>query len=297
MNHITVSEFYKKLFGTKVYKISLESGCSCPNRDGTKGTGGCIFCSEKGSGDFTSNSDFDIPGQIEQAKQIVDSKFPKKSNKKYIVYFQNFTNTYGNFNQLKEKWEQAINCSDIVGIAIATRPDCVTSEMLEYFDKLSDSIFVQIEFGLQTSNDETGNRINRCYDSVIYKEVVKQMKKMCPKVHVVTHIIFGLPGETEKHMMETVDYCLDAGTDGIKITVLYVLKNTVLEYMYKNGRFTTLEKDEYLALVKLALKKIPSSVVIHRLTGDPPKSLVVSPMWTCNKKKVLSEINNLLEIV
>lgn len=297
MKPVTASQFYKNLFGSKVYKISLESGCTCPNRDGTKGTGGCIFCSEKGSGDFTSNGTEPIEIQLKQAKQIVERKFPKTAEKKYIAYFQSFTNTYGKLSELKEKWEQALKEEEIVGLALATRPDCISTDLLDYLNTLSETKFVQLELGLQTSSDQTAKLINRCYETEVYIKAAQLIKKCSPKVHLVTHIIFGLPGENEAQMMKTVETAVACKTDGIKITVLYVLKGTVLEQMYKNSEFNTLEMDEYLALVKLALKKIPSSVVIHRLTGDPPKSFVVSPMWTCNKKKVLSEINNLLETV
>lgn len=296
MSFITASQFYKNLFNTKVYKISLDGGCTCPNRDGSKGVGGCIFCSAAGSGDFQSSDKSSVAAQVEAAKEIVNKKFPKKSEKKYIVYFQNYTNTYGDEDLIIQKWKEALSCSDVVGIAIATRPDCLSSKIVSAIDELSQNWFVQLEFGLQSKSDETGKLINRCYESNVYETAVFLIKKQCPKVHIVTHIIFGLPGETEKEMMDSLDYAIACGTDGIKITVLYVLKGTKLEKMYNDGLFRTLEMDEYLNLIRIALKKIPSNVIIHRLTGDPPKSLIVSPMWTCNKKKVLTEINKLLGI-
>lgn len=296
MSHITASQFYKDLFNTKVYKISLDGGCTCPNRDGSKGTGGCIFCSQAGSGDFLSKDKSSIKIQVEAAKAIVDGKFPKKSEKKYIVYFQNYTNTYGDENQIIKNWKEALDCDDVVGLALATRPDCISSKIVSALKDLSENHFIQLELGLQTKSDETGKLINRCYETNVYEETVALIKEQCPEVHVVTHIIFGLPGESEVQMMESVEYALDCGTDGIKITVLYVLKGTKLEQMFWEGKFQTLEMAEYLRLIEIALKKIPSSVVIHRLTGDPPKSLIVSPMWTCNKKKVLSEINRILGV-
>ena len=294
MGFTTASQFYKNLFNTKVYKISLDGSCTCPNRDGTKGVGGCIFCSETGSGDFQSKDKSTITAQVEAAKQIVNKKFPKKIEKKYIVYFQNYTNTYGNEDLIIKKWKEALSCSDVVGIAIATRPDCLSSKIVSEIKDLSNNWYVQLEFGLQSKSNETGKLINRCYETKVYENAVTLIKQQCPKVHIVTHLIFGLPGENEKEMMESLDYTIVCGTDGIKITVLYVLKGTKLENMYNDGLFRTLEMEEYLNLIRMAIKKIPSNVIIHRLTGDPPKSLVISPVWTCNKKKVLSEINKIL---
>ncbi len=289
---LTVSQYYKKLFNTKVYKISLDAGCTCPNRDGTAGKGGCIFCSANGSGDFLPSENLSIPEQITQAKKIVASKI--KSPVKYIAYFQNFTNTYGNIEELKQKWHEALMQQDIVGLAIATRPDCITPQVLEAFKDLSSKTFLQVELGLQTSCHKTAELINRCYKNKVYKTAVKQIREASPGIHVVTHIIFGLPGEKPYHMLKTVRFACRYGTDGIKITVLYVLKNTKLQKMYENGTYVPLEQDQYFSLLRRALKILPKNIIIHRLTGDPPKSLLVAPQWPTNKKLVLTKINNLI---
>lgn len=294
--YITASDFYKSLFGSKVYKISIDGGCTCPNRDGTKGTGGCSFCSTSGSGDFTSSRNLSITNQIEQAKNLVRQKIPKNAPQKFIVYFQNFTNTYGNLEKLSAMWLEGISCPDIYGLALGTRPDCVNEGVLNVLKPISEKTFVQLELGLQTSNQATADSFNRCYENQEYLDCVELIKKICPKIHIVTHIIFGLPHETKKDMMDSVRFAVDSGIHGIKITSLYVLKNTKLEQQYLKKDFDVLEMDEYLALLKDALRLIPEGMVIHRLSGDPPKILITAPLWTCNKKKVLSEINRILGV-
>ena len=291
----SVSNFYKNHFGAKVYKISLDAGCTCPNRDGTLGTGGCIFCSASGSGDFTANRNKTVVEQVEEAKQLVDSKFPKKVNqeKKYIAYFQNFTNTYGDEDVLIKKFTQACNCTGIVGIAIGTRPDCLSEKMLKFLNELSKRFFVQLELGFQTSNEKSAEYIRRGYKNEVYNDAVSKIRGLSPLVHIVTHLIFGLPGESELDMMNSVKF-VAGKTDGIKITVLYILKNTDLLKDYEAGKFKTLEMDEYFALVKKALQFLPESTIIHRLTGDPPKKDLVAPLWTSNKKLVINIINGIL---
>lgn len=293
MSFYSVSDFYKNVFSQKVYKISLDGGCTCPNRDGSKAFGGCIFCSDEGSGDFQSKNKTSIKAQIENAKKIVEKKFAKDSSKKYIAYFQNHTNTYGNVDKIIANWKEALNEKDIVGLAIATRPDCLCSKIVYELNELSKKYFVQLEFGLQSKSDKTADFINRCYKTNEYENAMKMIKKECPKVHIVTHIIFGLPFEDKMMMMESISFALKCGTDGLKITVLYVLKGTKLEAMYNEKKFETLSMNEYLELITLALSIIPKNIVIHRLTGDPPKKSVVAPLWTCDKKRVLSQINML----
>ena len=283
----SVSDFYKKLFGSKVYKISLDAGCTCPVRDGTLDTRGCIFCSQNGSGDFVPSRKLSIPEQIEQAKKLVESKI---TSPKYIAYFQNFTNTYGDLEQLRQKWEQAVNYPGIVGLALGTRPDCLSVECLEILAELAEKTFVQVELGFQTSNDETAHYIRRHFTNEVYNSAVKALHNANPKIHVVTHIIFGLPGETEQDMMNTVRYVVDSGTDGIKIMNLYVLEKTDLAADYKNGLFKALEFEEYLELLRKALSIIPENIVVHRLTGDPPKSQLIAPNWVTDKKRVLNEL-------
>ena len=291
---ISVSQFYKEKFGCKVYKISLDASCTCPNRDGTKGKGGCIFCSASGSGDFAANRAKSIKEQIEDAKSLVSKKLNGKSGRsgKYIAYFQNFTNTYGDENRLESIYRQALSQIDIAGLDIATRPDCLSSDMLSRLARLSNETFVTVELGLQTSNDNTAKLINRCYETSVYDKAVKDLHNVSKgKIHVVTHIIFGLPGESECDMIRSVSHALMSGTDGIKLTVLHVLKNTKLFEMYKEEKVKCLEKEQYFSLVARALEILGDKVVIHRLTGDGDKKILVAPLWTANKRQVRNEMS------
>lgn len=291
---MTVSNFYKNIFGTKVYKISVSAGCTCPNRDGTIGFGGCIFCSQAGSGDFVPDSFLEIEQQIEKAKMLLAPKLKNQENVKYIAYFQNFTNTYGDIDKLKNLWFRALSCPDVAGISIATRPDCLSDECLEVISLLSKKTFVQVELGLQSTNEKTAALIRRGYQNQIYFDAVKKLHDVDCKIHVVSHVIFGLPFESECDMLKTVFDVVNAKSDGIKITNLYVLAQTDLQKMFEKGEYKPLEMEEYFELLKKALKIIPKNVVIHRLTGDPPKKILIAPDWTKNKKLVLSRINNLL---
>ena len=293
---MTVSAFYKSIFGNKVYKISLDAGCTCPNRDGTIGTGGCIFCSNSGSGDFVPSKNLSIAKQIEEAKKLVENKMKNqsKNQNQYIAYFQNFTNTYGNISILSEKWNEALSCSQIVGIALGTRPDCLGDEVLQVLSKLANKTFLQIELGFQTSNETSSKYIRRGFSNNVYFDAVKKLKNANPKIHIVTHVIFGLPGETEVDMLKTVKDVVNAKSDGIKITSLYILKNTDLATDYFSKKFEPIKMDEYFSLIEKALKIIPENMVIHRLTGDPPKNLLIEPTWTTDKKRTLNMVNNLL---
>ena len=303
MGYYSVSDFYKNLFGTKVYKISLDAGCTCPTRDGTKGYGGCIFCSANGSGDFVPSKTLSISQQVEEAKLLV----AKKTKTKYIAYFQNFTNTYGDLDKLRGQWEEALSCEDVVGIAIATRPDCLPANCIDALSQLAEKTFVQLELGLQTSNSKSAEYIRRRFSNSDYEDAIARIhavnnrlcadKKLNPlqKIHLVTHIIFGLPGETAEDMMNSVRYAVKAGTDGIKIANLYVLKGSDLEKDYNSGKFNVLEMEEYFDLLKKAIKIIPPEIVIHRLTGDPPKKLLTAPKWVENKKMVLNQLKKALE--
>ena len=290
MSYYSVSDFYKKLFGSKVYKLSLDAGCTCPVRDGSLDSRGCIFCSQNGSGDFVPSRSLSISEQIEEAKKLVESKI---TTPKYIAYFQNFTNTYGDLDQLSRKWNEAVFCKDIVGLAIGTRPDCLSPECLNLLAELAEKTFVQVELGFQTSNEETAKYIRRHFMNDTYLNAVQALHKASSKIHVVTHIIFGLPGESSEVMMNTVRFVVAAGTDGIKIMNLYVLKNTDLAVDYERGLFKALDFQEYLELLKQALTIIPNNIVVHRLTGDPPKSQLIAPEWVKNKKRVLNELKKL----
>lgn len=296
--YYSVSDFYKKIFGQKIYKLSIDGGCTCPNRDGAKGTGGCIFCSQGGSGEFSVGQNdsiykLSIAEQLERAKKLVVAKMPKSQKNcehKFIAYFQNFTNTYGDFAKLSSQFLQAAQAQNIVGIAIATRPDCLGDKMLDFLAALSERTFVQLEFGLQTSNDRTAAFINRRYSTSEYDNAMRRVKNAAPKIHIATHIIFGLSNETENEMLETVRHAVQQKTDGIKITTLHVLRGTKLAALYEKGLFKVLTQEEYFALLKSALEIIPKEIVIHRLTGDGAKRILVAPMWTANKRKVWNDL-------
>ena len=296
MKFRTVSDFYREKFGCKVYKISLSAACTCPNRDGTKGVGGCIFCSASGSGDFAADGKKSIKEQIAEAKLRVAKKMDGK-NGKFIAYFQNFTNTYGNPERLENLFREAIAEKDIVGLDIATRPDCLGRNILSRIGSLSRETFVSVELGLQTSRDDTAQKINRCYKTAEYDDAVRALHAENPEIHVVTHVIFGLPGESAEDMLETVSHALHAGTDGIKFTVLHVLKNTALLKMYEKGEIRCLSKDEYFSILKRAISLISlidEKTVVHRLTGDGDKKILVAPLWTSNKRQVLNELAHFL---
>ncbi len=281
--HTWVSDYYKNLFGTKVYKLTFDAGCTCPTRDGTKGTRGCIFCSQSGSGEFT------VP--FDDNRSIVPNRF--KGADTFIAYFQNFTNTYGDLKTLSAKWHKALSYEGIKGLALGTRPDCLGDDVLEELARISEKHFVQLELGFQTSNEASAEYIRRGFTNDVYFDAVARIHKMAPKVHVVTHVIFGLPGETEADMMKSVKAAIDAGTDGIKIMCLYVLKDTDLAIEYQQGKFEVLQMDEYFELLKKALTIIPDSVIIHRLTGDPPKKTLIAPKWTTDKKRVMDAVKKL----
>lgn len=304
MKYYSVNEYYKKTFGHKVYKLSLDAGCTCPNRDGTKGTGGCIFCSASGSGEFSADRNLSITEQIEKAKQLVQHKIKNEnlSSSNYIAYFQNFTNTYGDENSLIQKYTEALKNPSIAGISIATRPDCLSQSILKKINELSKTEFpvplkkqkkhFSIELGLQTSCQKSVEYINRRYQNEEYTDAVLRIKKLNPDIHIVTHIIFGLPSETEEDMLNSVKFAVNAGTDGIKIQVLNVLKGTRLEEEYLKTKFHIMQSDEYFELVKKALKIIPPETVIHRLTGDGAKQLLIEPKWVSDKKFVLNNFLN-----
>ena len=296
----TLSTFYQSIFGCKTYKISLDAACTCPNRDGSKGTGGCIFCSQQGSGDFVAGRNLTITEQIEQGKKLVESKLRGRSGErqgKYIAYFQSFTSTYGDADLLLEKYREALTCDGVAGLAVATRPDCLGNEILRGLAEISQSHFVQIELGLQTSNEKTGQLINRCYTNQDYIDTVHRIREAAPSIHIVTHLIFGLPGESEEDMLNSVKFVVDNNVKewGIKITSLYVLKNTQLATLYESNEYQPLTKEEYFDLLQKALPLLPEACVVHRLTGDPPKSQLLAPAWTTDKKRVLNDLLTLLK--
>lgn len=288
MQYYSLNKYLRDTFGDKVYKLSLNAGFTCPNRDGKLGTKGCIFCSAGGSGDFAESSSLSITQQIEKGKERVARKI--KSGK-YIAYFQAYTNTYAPVEILKSKYMEAVNHRDIVALSVATRPDCLGDDVLKLLDKINKIKPVFVELGLQTIHERTAGYIRRGYTLDVYDKAVSDLKKI--GVNTVVHLILGLPGETKQDMLDSVKYVCESGIDGIKLQLLHVLKNTDLEKDYAQGKFKTIEMDEYLDILKACVDIIPDNIVIHRLTGDGAKKDLISPLWSADKKKVLNAINKL----
>ena len=283
---ITANQYFRKVFGHKMYKASVTLCVTCPNRDGSKGTGGCIFCSEGGSGEF-SVSGISVTDQIIQAIDKVRKKAGDDAG--YIAYFQSFTNTYCDPLYLENILKEASVCDGIEAISIATRPDCLGPHILAVLKKQAERMPLFVELGLQTASDETAEFINRCYKTSEYVNAVKALKET--GANVITHIIFGLPGETREMMMDTVKLSLDAGSDGYKFTCLYVLENTPLADLYRDNKVEILGEEEYFDIVDEAIKLLPEDAVVHRLTGDGPKKILIAPEWTKNKRQVVNYIN------
>lgn len=282
----TINNELKKQFGCKVYKLSLSGGMTCPTRDGKISNKGCIFCSQSGSGEFSEKPCGDITLQIERAKSRVKEKI--KSGK-YIAYFQDFTNTYAPVDYLEKIFTEAINHPDIVALSIATRPDCLPDEVLSLLERLNGIKPVWVELGLQTIHEQTARYIRRGYPLSVFEDAVKRLKEI--NITVVVHVILGLPYESEEMMYQTVDYVGKCGADGIKLQLLHVLKNTDLEKDYLSGKFTCLEMDRYIEILKNCIKLLPPDIIIHRLTGDGAKSELTAPLWSADKKRVLNAIN------
>lgn len=281
----TANEYYKEKFGCKVYKLSLDGGFSCPNRDGTVGTGGCIFCSALGGGDFAETGT-DIKEQLERAKKRVESK---NKNGKYIAYFQSFTNTYAPYERLKKLFYEAIEPDDIVGLTIATRPDCLPNDTIALLKELNQIKPVTVELGLQTSNDQVAKYINRGYPSAVYEQAVSKLK--AAGIKVITHIILGLPKDDP---VETTRFAVKNGTNGVKFHLLHILKNTPLEQEYQKGKVIPLTLEEYAETLKQCIALLPKEVVVHRITGDGAKKDLIAPLWSADKKKVLNYLNQYL---
>lgn len=286
MEYYSLNTYLKDTFGQKVYKIALDGGFTCPNRDGTIGKGGCIFCSGSGSGDFAENRKLSITQQIENGKRRVQAKVKEG---KYIAYFQAFTNTYGEISDLRRVYEEAISHEDIVAVSIATRPDCLSQEVLDLLREVNQRKPVWIELGLQTIHEKTADYIRRGYPLEVYDDAVKRLKQI--GISVITHVILGLPFETKQEMLQTVDYVGKSGGDGIKLQLLHVLKGTDLEKEYLSGKFEVLSMEEYVCLVAECVAILPQNMVIHRLTGDGDKKALIAPLWSGDKKRVLNAIN------
>lgn len=293
MNYITLSEHYRRRFGRKVYKLSLQSGCSCPNRDGNIGFGGCIFCSEGGSGDFAAPL-LPIEEQIQIAKHRVEHKLPKDKSSRYIAYFQSYTNTYGDVKRLSMLYRKTLSFPEIVGISIGTRPDCLPEEMLDMLSELNTIKPVTVELGLQTVHNKTAEKIHRGYNTDVFEKAYKSLTLR--GIEVVVHVILGLPGENIADMLDTIDYLaeLKPVLPGIKLQLLHILKGTALAAEYSKNHFPIFTMDEYTDLVVECIRRLPEETVIHRMTGDGPKSLLIAPEWSGDKKRVLNMLNRKL---
>ena len=284
----TLSQHYQEKFGCKVYKLSIDGGFSCPNRDGTVGTGGCIFCNETGSGDFAVCG-ASITEQLQEAKKWVEKK--NKSGK-YIAYFQSFTNTYAPAEVLRKRYLEAIAPEEIVGLAIGTRPDCLGEAVMAVLKEVNAIKPVSVELGLQTIHKASIQYIRRGYVNQTYFDAVRRLKEA--GIEVVTHIILGLPGETKEMAAESTRAAVEAGTDGLKFHLLHVLKNTDLEKDYLAGKFNCLSLEEYGDWLCTCMKEVPPTVIVHRITGDGAKRNLVAPMWSADKKRVLNFLNKRL---
>lgn len=286
--YYSLNEYLNSQFGEKVYKLALDSGCTCPNRDGTLDTRGCIFC-HNGSSHFAEMG-IDINEQIENAKNRVKNKI---KTEKFIAYFQSFTNTYGDIEKLEKIFTTAINRDDIVAISIGTRPDCLLQDILDMLENLNKIKPVWVELGLQTSNEKSAEYIRRCYKNDVYEKTVKEL--ISRNINVITHIIIGLPNETKEDVLNTVDFSVKCGTDGVKLQLLHILKDTDLYEDYKKGLVKPLSLNEYMDILFECIERIPKNIVIHRITGDAPKKYLVEPLWSGDKKKVLNTINKEME--
>ncbi len=283
--------YLKEKFGEKLYKLALDGGMTCPNRDGKISHGGCIFCSEGGSGEFAAKGK-DINTQIENAKQLIKNKY---SGSGYIAYFQSYTNTYADVGYLKKLFYPVIMRDDIRVLSIATRPDCLENDKIRLIEELCRIKPVWVELGLQTTNEATARLINRGYSLPVYDSAVKRLKSA--GAEVITHAIIGLPNETYEDMEATVRYIADSGADGIKLQLLHILKNTVLCDMYNEGLVRVLTEDEYVDIVCRLISVLPPDIVVHRLTGDGDKRLLIAPLWSCDKRRVLNKINHRLKLI
>ena len=276
-------------FGCKVYKLSLDGGFTCPNRDGTLDTRGCLFCSGQGSGDFAAKGCKSIARQLEKAKEKVSAK---NKNGKYMAYFQAFTNTYASVAYLKKLYEEALSPDEIVGLSVGTRPDCLPSEVISLLSDINRQKPVMVELGFQTAREDTARYIRRGYKNSVYLNAVAQLRKA--GIHVVTHIILGLPGETLEDAVATTRYAVAAGTHGIKFHLLHVLKGTDLAQEYAAGKFQCLSLEEYARWLKACISLLPPETVVHRITGDGAKRDLVAPLWSADKKRVLNYLNGYL---
>ncbi|MDY4079972.1 MAG: TIGR01212 family radical SAM protein [Clostridium sp.] len=286
----SLNYFLRNKFGEKVFKISLDGGFSCPNRDGTISRGGCVFCSEKGSGDFAGNRCVTIHKQFEDIKIMMNKKW---KNGKYIAYFQAYTNTYAPVEVLREKYYEALKEEGVVALAIATRPDCLPEEVLDLLEEINKKFYVWVELGLQTVNDDIALKINRGYKLEVFEDAIKRLKKR--NIDFVVHSILGLPGEDKTDMLKTIDYIAHSGAKGIKFHLLHLMKDTPMVKLYENGELKFLSQEDYIDLICKGIAMLPQDMVVHRLTGDAPRNLLIGPMWSLKKWEILNAIDKALE--
>jgi radical SAM protein (TIGR01212 family) len=286
----SLNYFLRDKFSDKVFKIALDGGFSCPNRDGTISSGGCLFCSERGSGDFAGNKEFSITKQFEDIKDMMSKKW--KSGK-YIAYFQAYTNTYATIEVLRKKYEEAVSQEGIVALAIATRPDCLGEDVLDLIEEYSHKVYTWVELGLQTCSDESAKVINRGYKLSTFEEALKQLNKR--NIDVVVHTIFGLPGESKEDMLKTIDYVAHKDIKGIKMHLLHLLENTPMTKLYEEEKLKFMGQEEYIDIICKSITMLPPNMVVHRLTGDAPRELLIGPMWSLKKWEVLNGIDNRLK--
>ena len=284
--YYTLDYFYKHKFNSKVFKVSLNAGFTCPNKDGTVGTGGCIYCSKLGSGEYAGDKSKDLVTQFNEVKNMMLKKWPTA---KYIGYFQANTNTYAPVNILKEKYETILNLDNVVGLSIGTRPDAISDECLDYLEELNKKTYLTIELGLQTIHERTSLLINRCHTLECFENMVKELRKR--NIDVVVHIINGLPYETKDMMIETVKYLSKLDIQGIKIHALSILKDTKLEKMYNETHFKILSREEYISVVCDQLEYLREDIVVHRITGDPKIDDLIEPNWLIKKVTILNDID------
>ena len=290
--YTTWNEYLRANFGEKIFKVPIDAGFDCPNRDGTVAHGGCTFCTVSGSGDMILEPEAPIAQQFEAEVIQFHKKWP--GVKKYIVYFQNFTNTHAAVEVLRERFEAAVGQPDVVGISIGTRPDCLPEDVVDYLAELNERMEVWIDLGLQTTYEETSELINRAHDYVTYVDAVKRLR--VHGINVCTHLINGLPGETSEMMLENVRrMVLDSDIQGVKLHLLHLMKNTRLQRDYHAGKLQLMSQEEYVKVICDQLEMIPREIVIHRLTGDAPRDLIIGPMWSLKKWEVLNSIDAEME--
>lgn len=289
MKYVSLSQYLKNEYGQKFYKLSLSCATTCPNRDGVCGDKGCIFCSAKGSGDFAQNALADVNTQIEKAKELVKNK---SDNDKYIAYFQSFTSTYADADYLRKVFFETINRDDVAILSIATRPDCLSDDIIALLKELNEIKPVWVELGLQSIHEDTANYIRRGYKTEVYYEAVDKLKSI--NVHVITHMIIGLPNETDDMIVKTATE-VGKVSDGVKLQLLHILKGTDLEKEYNQNKFEALTLERYTELLCRCITAMPQNVVIHRLTGDGNKDELIAPLWSRDKKRVLNYINHAIK--